>query len=155
MKYIDQLLEKLGGEKNEIYVGMIDMIRQYREKMDHLIQLQRGDYNKSGNYIKDDADDAVHIRLDMIGLNKEDVKVSVEKNMLIVKVEERKEAGDDKKRMNNSREYVKLYLETGFFKMDEIKAEMKNNVLRVVIPKLKEEERKEEEEKDFIQVKVD
>ncbi|KAF5196766.1 hypothetical protein FRX31_013647 [Thalictrum thalictroides] len=65
------------------------------------------------------------------------VKIMVEKNKLIVKGG-RQETSDDEK---NLKYYNKIKFEPVLFKISEIKAEMKNGLLKVVLPKLKEEER--------------
>ncbi|KAF5179688.1 Heat shock protein [Thalictrum thalictroides] len=152
MKYVDQLVDQKRDVKSLGKVEdsddddepSVELVRQYMKYMDKLMQKRDGE--KSGNYIKED-DEAVYVRTEMPGLSKEDVKVTVEKNLLVVKGKERKEAGDDEKGMNYN---GKFKLETELYKIDKIKAEMKNGVLMVVVPKLKEEERK-----DIIQVKVD
>ncbi|KAH7856277.1 hypothetical protein Vadar_034802 [Vaccinium darrowii] len=86
-----------------------------------------------------ETDDSLSIRMDMPGLGKEDVKVVVEQNIdLIVrggtKGEYRKE--------DRGRKYTNaIYLPKKLYKTDQIKAEMKNGVLKVMVPKVKEEDR--------------
>ncbi|PIA35687.1 hypothetical protein AQUCO_03500203v1 [Aquilegia coerulea] len=85
----------------------------------------------------------------MPGLGKEDVKVMIEKNNLVVKGEEKQEetSYDGEK----GRKYCcKIKFEPELFKIKKIKAEMKDGLLKVVLPMLKEEERK-----DIIHIKVD
>jgi len=85
-----------------------------------------------------ETDDALNLRIDMPGLGKEDVKVSVEQNSLVIKGEGAKESDDEE----NARRYSsRIDLPEKMYKTDEIKAEMKNGVLKVVVPKVKEEER--------------
>lgn len=87
--------------------------------------------------IKETAE-GLNLSLDMPGLGKEDVKVSVEQNTLIIKGEGQKESEDaERGRRFSSR----LDLPDKMYKTNEIKAEMKNGVLKVFIPKVKEEER--------------
>lgn len=82
--------------------------------------------------------DGLHLRVDMPGLAKEDVKVSVEQNTLIIKGEGKKEfEGDETGRRYASR----IDLPEKLYKANDIKAEMKNGVLKVFVPKIKEEER--------------
>lgn len=83
--------------------------------------------------------DALHIKMDMPGVPKENVKVLVEENTLIIKGEVEKESEDEEPRRFTSR----LDLPPNLYKLDSIKAEMKNGVLKVVVPKVKEEERKD------------
>uniref|UniRef100_A0A6N2JZ18 SHSP domain-containing protein n=1 Tax=Salix viminalis TaxID=40686 RepID=A0A6N2JZ18_SALVM len=85
-----------------------------------------------------ETDDALNLRIDMPGLGKEDIKVSVEQNSLVIKGEAEKKSDDEE----NARRYSsRIDLPEKMYKTDEIKAEMKNGVLKVVVPKVKEEER--------------
>ncbi|XP_040989100.1 small heat shock protein, chloroplastic-like [Juglans microcarpa x Juglans regia] len=91
--------------------------------------------------------DALYMRMDMPGVDKDKVKVNVEQNTLIIQGEGEKELDDDE----NVRRYSsRLDLPPNLYKLDAIRAEMKNGILKVVVPKVKEEERK-----DVIQVKVE
>lgn len=82
--------------------------------------------------------DGLHLRVDMPGLGKEDVKVSVEQSTLTIKGESKKESEDD----DGGRRYTsRIDLPEKLYKTNEIKAEMKDGVLKVFIPKIKEEER--------------
>ncbi|TXG70696.1 hypothetical protein EZV62_005631 [Acer yangbiense] len=94
-----------------------------------------------------ETDDGLNLRVDMPGLGKEDVKISVKQNSLIIKGEGAKE-GDDEESVN--RYSSRIELPEMMFKTDEIRAEMKNGVLKVVVPKVKEEERA-----DVFHVKVE
>ena len=101
--------------------------------------------NRRGWYAKED-EDGLQLRVDMPGLGKEHVKVSAEQNTLIIKGEGEKEDGDE----DGVRRYSsRIDLPDGY-KMNEIKAEMKNGVLKIVVPKAKEEERK-----DVFQVNIE
>ena len=94
-------------------------------------------------------DDAVYLKVPMPGLGKEHVKVHAEQNSLVIKGEGEKEPwdGDAAAVPKYSR---RIELPADAFKMDKIKAEMKNGVLRVTVPKVKEGERK-----DVFQVKIE
>ncbi|KAL6989741.1 hypothetical protein U1Q18_015492 [Sarracenia purpurea var. burkii] len=63
----------------------------------------------------------------------------MEGNTLIIKGEGVKESDDDE---DSPRYTSRIDLPLNLFKIDQIKVEMKNGVLKVVIPKVKEEERK-------------
>ncbi|XP_058096882.1 small heat shock protein, chloroplastic isoform X2 [Magnolia sinica] len=92
-------------------------------------------------------DDALYLRIDMPGLGKENVSVTAEQNTLIIRGEVEKETeGEDSVRRYSSR----IDLPPHLYNMEGIKAEMKNGVLRVVVSKVKEEERK-----DVFQVKIE
>ncbi|XP_027355764.1 heat shock 22 kDa protein, mitochondrial-like isoform X2 [Abrus precatorius] len=94
-----------------------------------------------------ETEDGLLLRVDMPGLGKEDVKISVEQNTLTIKGEGTKE-GDEEE---GARRYSsRIDLPEKLYKIDQIKAEMKNGVLKVVVPKMKEEERN-----DVISIKVD
>ncbi|KAK2969443.1 hypothetical protein RJ640_012843 [Escallonia rubra] len=81
---------------------------------------------------------ALHIKMDMPGVGKEGVKVYVEQNTLVIKGEAEEEADDEEP----ARRYAsRLDLPPNTYKFDEIKAELKNGVLKITIPKVKEEER--------------
>ncbi|XP_047064356.1 26.2 kDa heat shock protein, mitochondrial-like [Lolium rigidum] len=94
-------------------------------------------------------DEAVCLKVVMPGLGKEHVKVWAEQNSVMIKGEGEKEpwADEDAAVPRYSR---RIEMPADAFKMDKIKAEMKNGVLRVTVPKVKDEERK-----DVFQVKVE
>lgn len=94
-------------------------------------------------------ENALHLRVDMPGLGKEDVKISVEQNTLVIKGEEG-ERDSDEEEIEGRRYSSRVELPPELYKVDGIKAEMKNGVLKVMVPKVKEEERK-----DVIQVNVE
>ena len=87
-----------------------------------------------------DDTDAVYLRIDMPGLGKENVKVNAEQGTLFIKGEGEVEAGEEEsKRRYNTR----IDLAPEIYKLDAIRAEMKNGVLKVIVPKVKQEERKD------------
>ncbi|KAL8103202.1 23.5 kDa heat shock protein, mitochondrial-like [Apium graveolens] len=94
--------------------------------------------------VKED-NEALKLRMDMPGIDKEKVKISVEQNVLIIKGEEDEAEGEEGRRYSS-----RIELPQNVYKVDEIKAEMKNGVLKVRVPKVKEEERK-----DVFQVKIE
>ncbi|KAL3737979.1 hypothetical protein ACJRO7_019500 [Eucalyptus globulus] len=92
--------------------------------------------------VKED-DKALWLRIDMPGLSKEDVKVAVEQNTLIIRGEggEPEVGGVEE----GTRRYSsRIDLPLDLYKLEEIKAEMKNGVLKVVVPKVQEAERKDD-----------
>ncbi|XP_010442642.1 PREDICTED: 23.5 kDa heat shock protein, mitochondrial [Camelina sativa] len=89
-----------------------------------------------------EKDDALHLRIDMPGLSKEDVKLALEQNTLVIKGEGKTEEGDGDVSGDDGRRFTsRIGLPEKVYKTDEIKAEMKNGVLKVMIPKIKEDER--------------
>ncbi|KAJ8772110.1 hypothetical protein K2173_027287 [Erythroxylum novogranatense] len=95
-----------------------------------------------------ETDDALNLRIDMPGLDKENVKVAVEQNTLVIKGEGPKEFEDDEE--SGRRYSSRIDLPEKIYNTSQIKAEMKNGVLKVTVPKVKEEERV-----DAVQVKVE
>ncbi|KAL8150899.1 hypothetical protein V2J09_020707 [Rumex salicifolius] len=91
-------------------------------------------------------ENALYLKMDMPGLGKEDVKVSMEESTLTIKGEQGGEESEEEKRRYSTR----IDLTPNLFKIDAIKAEMKNGVLKVVVPKVKEDERK-----DVFQIQVE
>nr|AAF19021.1 chloroplast-localized small heat shock protein [Funaria hygrometrica] len=92
--------------------------------------------------VKEDAD-AYKLRFDMPGLSKEEVKVSVEDGDLVIRGEHNAE--DQKEDSWSSRSYgsynTRMALpEDALF--EDIKAELKNGVLYVVVPKSKKDAQK-------------
>ncbi|CAM0901456.1 unnamed protein product [Alopecurus aequalis] len=90
---------------------------------------------------KEDGE-AVYLKVPMPGLGKEHVKVSADKNSVVIKGEGDKDPWD-KDDAPVQRYSRRIELPADAFKMDKIKAEMKDGVLRVTVPKVKEEERKD------------
>lgn len=97
-------------------------------------------------------DEALYLRIDMPGLGKDDVRVSMEQTTLIIREESKKEGSEEEdEEEENARRYsIRLDLPPDTYKIDQIKAEMKNGVLKLVVPKLHKEERK-----DVVEVKVE
>ncbi|XP_062220312.1 24.1 kDa heat shock protein, mitochondrial-like isoform X2 [Phragmites australis] len=108
----------------------------------------RGALVRRGWNAKED-EEALHLRVDMPGLGKEHVKVWAEQNSLVIKGEGEKEAGEDEA-TPPPRYSGRIELAPEVYMMDKIKAEMKNGVLKVVVPKVKEEQRR-----DVFQVNVE
>ena len=101
--------------------------------------------SRRGYDLKED-ENSLYIFMDMPGLSKEDVKVTVEQNTLVIKGEKSKEGDESERRRYSSR----LELPSNLFMLDEIKGEMKNGVLKLEVPKVKEEV-----EKNVHEVKVE
>ncbi|CAI9095827.1 OLC1v1031849C1 [Oldenlandia corymbosa var. corymbosa] len=87
-----------------------------------------------------EEDDALYLKMDMPGVDKENVKVTVDQNTLVIRGEGEQETEDEESRRRYS---SRLMLEPNLYKLDGIKAEMKNGVLKVTVPKVQEEERKD------------
>lgn len=121
-------------------------VSQLMNMMDQMMEnpLLSGSMRRGWN-VKED-ENGLQLKVDMPGLSKEDVKVSVEDNTLIIRGEGAKESDEE----TAARRYTsRIDLTPNAYKIDEIKAEMKNGVLKVTVPKMKEEERK-----DVFQIQV-
>nr|AAF19022.1 chloroplast-localized small heat shock protein 22 [Funaria hygrometrica] len=92
--------------------------------------------------VKED-NESFRLRFDMPGLGKDEVKVYVEDGDLVIKGAHRAE--EQKENNWSSRSYgsynTRMTLPENV-KIDEVKAELKNGVLQVVVPKSKEEPKK-------------
>ncbi|XP_010433672.1 PREDICTED: 23.6 kDa heat shock protein, mitochondrial-like [Camelina sativa] len=91
-----------------------------------------------------EKDDALYLRIDMPGLSREDVKLALEQDTLVIRGEGKYEedGGEGEGGESGSRKFTsRIGLPEKIYKIDEIKAEMKNGVLKVVVPKMKETER--------------
>nr|CAB3469546.1 unnamed protein product [Digitaria exilis] len=108
-------------------------------------------FSASGWWVSKEDDDSMQLKVVMPGLGKEHVRLTAEKNVLVIKV-----VGDKDKLLDggNKGPVVKssrrILLPVDAFKMDQIKAEMNNGVLKVTLPKTKDEDRK-----DVFQIKVE
>ncbi|XP_057524686.1 small heat shock protein, chloroplastic [Amaranthus tricolor] len=125
---------------------LMNFMDQLMENSASRMGMGGGGAMKRGWDVKEDKE-ALRLKVDMPGLGKEDVKVSVEENTLIIKGEAEKETEE----MEDRRRYsTRIDLSPNMYKIDGIKAEMNNGVLKIVLPKLKPEERK-----DVFQVQIE
>lgn len=87
--------------------------------------------------------DAYRLRIDMPGLSKEEVKVTVEDGQLVIKGEQNAEDKSNDGWSSRSYENYNTRLTLPeHVQLNEVKAELKNGVLRVLIPKCKEDPKK-------------
>ncbi|KAF7095170.1 hypothetical protein CFC21_097392 [Triticum aestivum] len=107
--------------------------------------------SRLGRWVAKEDDDAVYLKVPMPGLTKEHVEVRADKNILVIKGEGEKQPwdGDDDSAVPRYNRRIEVPAADAY-KMDKIKAEMKNGVLWVTLLKVKEEERK-----DVFHVKVE
>ncbi|XP_042446063.1 small heat shock protein, chloroplastic-like [Zingiber officinale] len=97
-------------------------------------------------------DKALYLKVEMPGLGKDDVQLMVENNTLVIKGEaaeegeeggEVEQGGDEGRERGRRRYSSRIELPENEYELGGVKAEMKNGVLRVVVPKVKPEERKD------------
>ncbi|KAH7850038.1 hypothetical protein Vadar_026854 [Vaccinium darrowii] len=96
-------------------------------------------------YVRETAretEDCLYLRMAMPGFRKETVKIVVERNTLTIEGKTAEESGEvdiGDRYYSNS-----IDLADNVYRTDQIKAKLKNGVLKVVVPKAKEEERSDE-----------
>nr|CAM96550.1 23.1 kDa heat-shock protein [Aegilops longissima] len=107
--------------------------------------------SRLARWVAKEDDEAVYLKVPMPGLTKEHVKVRADKNILVIEGEGEKQPwdGDDDSAVPRYNRRIEMPAADAY-KMDKIKAEMKNGVLWVTLLKVKEEERK-----DVFHVKVE
>ncbi|VAI72097.1 unnamed protein product [Triticum turgidum subsp. durum] len=108
--------------------------------------------SRLGRWVAKEDDDAVYLKVPMPGLTKEHVEVRADKNILVIKGEGEKQpwdGDDDDSAVPKYNRRIEVPAADAY-KMDKIKAEMKNGVLWVTLLKVKEEERT-----DVFHVKVE
>ncbi|KAK7851245.1 heat shock 22 kDa protein, mitochondrial [Quercus suber] len=102
-----------------------------------------------GTYEAKKVDDGLFVRVDMPGIDKSEVKINVEEDSLIIKGEGLKQSEHE----SSGRTYVgSIDLCPNFFKLDEAKAQMRNGILRLIIPKMKDGQK---ESKTVSQIRVE
>jgi HSP20 family protein len=83
--------------------------------------------------------DAYRLRIDMPGFSKEEVKLTVEGDQLVINGEQNADKSDDGWSSHSYENYNTRLTLPEHVKVDEVKAELKNGMLRIVIPKFKED----------------
>ncbi|KAE8727356.1 Small heat shock protein [Hibiscus syriacus] len=118
---------------------MLDtMDRLFEDSMAFPTSGRRGGEVRAPWDIRDDEHE-IKMRFDMPGMAKDDVKVYVEEDVLVIKGEQKKEESHDDWTNSNYSSYdTRLQLPDNCDK-DKIKAELKNGVLFISIPKTKVE----------------
>ncbi|XVF49431.1 hypothetical protein PTKIN_Ptkin04bG0011200 [Pterospermum kingtungense] len=93
------------------------------------------------------TEDAVELRFELPWLGEEDVRVRVYEDLLMIRDVSVEESEDDEEtaepemKVRVPKLFVFFHFPKKDYKTDQFKAEMKNGVLKVVVPKIKEEER--------------
>ncbi|KAJ7561386.1 hypothetical protein O6H91_03G026400 [Diphasiastrum complanatum] len=106
-------------------------LRQMIETMEHLF----GDVIQRTPWDVIETDDAYTLRVDMPGLSKEEVKIYMEDNELVISGEHK---SDDE---GSYAVYSTRVLLPKDAQLDQIKAEFRNGVLNVVVPKVKSDKK--------------
>lgn len=99
-----------------------------------------GDAVRGGSrkpWVTTEDKDALYLRADMPGLGKEDVNIYPEDDALVIKWESLPDAEFDDSGRNYSR---RIELPAKVFNLDQTKAQMKNGLLKFIVPKFTEEE---------------
>ena len=88
--------------------------------------------------------DSVVIKAEMPGMNKDDVKISIQDNVLTLKGEKKQERDANYHRIERSYgSFCRSFTLPTLVKTDEIKASYKNGVLNITLPKTEEVKPKE------------
>ncbi|CAI0418160.1 unnamed protein product [Linum tenue] len=103
-----------------------------------------------GRQVREDEKN-IYLTMEMPGLGKEDVKVYVENdNTLVIRgeVEESSSTKGEGRNYEGRKYYTRLNLPASGYRVDEITGEMKNGVLKVVIPKVTGDEKNRNDVKE-------
>ncbi|GJN29270.1 hypothetical protein PR202_gb17480 [Eleusine coracana subsp. coracana] len=90
-----------------------------------------------GWWLAMDDEEEVLLKVAMPDLGKEHVKVWADQNVLMIKGERQKVAGEDLYDGSVVRYSRRIELPADAFKMDQVRAEMNNGLLKVTVPKLR------------------
>ncbi|MCO4781454.1 MAG: Hsp20/alpha crystallin family protein [Candidatus Cloacimonetes bacterium] len=92
-----------------------------------------------------ETDEDFLVKAELPGVAKEDVKISIDNNILLIKGEKKVESEDQKKHYYECSygSFVRSFTLPQMVKIDEIKADYKNGVLNLKIPKSEEMKPKE------------
>lgn len=121
------------------FTGTHDQITEYPWQLE----------GPQGTYEAKKVDDGLFVRVDMPGIDKSEVKINVEEDSLVIKGEGLKQSEHE----SSGRTYVgSIDLCPKFFKLDETKAQMRNGILRLIIPKMKDGQK---ESKTVSQIRVE
>jgi HSP20 family protein len=97
-----------------------------------------------------ETDDAITVRCDMPGMNKDDIEITLKGNVLTIRgkreVEEetKDEKGNTIRRERRSGSFSRSFTLPGEVKTDEVKTSYEDGVLTIMIPKDKEPEKEKE-----------
>ncbi|GLJ31380.1 hypothetical protein SUGI_0629700 [Cryptomeria japonica] len=90
-----------------------------------------------------EENDSYKLRFDMPGLSKEDVKVEIEDGTLVIKGEHSQEEREKNWSSRSFGSYNTRIILPENVRLDEVKAEMKNGVLQVTVPKTEPEKKQD------------
>ncbi len=93
-----------------------------------------------------ETDDAVIVKVDVPGVNPEDMEISLSDNVLMIKGEKKKEEEEKKENFYRMERYYGSFMRSIQLpcevEEDKISATYKNGVLKIVLPKKPEEKKK-------------
>ncbi|KAK1438747.1 hypothetical protein QVD17_04557 [Tagetes erecta] len=131
---------------HDLFSDLFDPFSSTRSLSQMLNKMMANEYEFGGGLgarrgweVKED-EEALSFRFDMPGIERENVKICVEQNTLVIRAEAEAEKDEDEPPRRYS---SRIDLPVNAYKFDEIKAEMKNGVLKIRVPKVKEEEKKD------------
>jgi len=121
-----------------------DLMNSFLENDWNTLAPRRNCCTPAANIVE--KEDGFHLELSAPGMNKEDIKMEVENNVLTISAEKEEEKTEENKNFSR-REFIYGSFSRSFvlpksIDADAIKADYKNGILKVELPKKEEEKTK-------------